>query len=381
MFSIMIKLLSCIGGAGFFYYLSAVFNKAYNPDQPVMIYNMAGFIIAGFLSGILFSNYFEGYLLKMHKQVLRSIQEHSPQIMASGLIGLIIGIVFALLVSLPVWFFLGEFNVAMLAMTIIGSVLFGYFGVLVFSRLPFFGGNVPPGSARSAVFDGAPHIARPKVLDTSVIIDGRVLDLVQHGFLEGRIIIPSIVLNEVQGIAGDADAMRRKRGRRGLEVVTKLKENRDVDLRVIDIPPAKPGEPVTVDARIASYAKSIDGCLVTNDFNLGKVAGALDIRVLNINTAAGFMRHSVIPGEFINVSIVKYGKEMGQGIAYLDDGTMVVIENADKHIGESLTVEIKNIMQSVAGRLIFAAVTDHEDDEPTTAMPQKTKENHGKRKK
>ncbi len=357
MFSIFIRLLCTATGVAAFYCLSVLFNRAYDPDKPVLIYNRGGFLIAGFLLGLLLAPYVEEWLLGLHKQVLKSMQRFSPHALASGFIGLLMGFFFSILITFPIWIFMQQHRALSLTLTIVSCVVFGYLGVVIFSRVSLWGGSIV--STVSYRTDAA----LPKVLDTSVLIDGRIFDLCSARLIEGKIIIPDIVVNELQGIAGDADAVRRKRGRRGLDIVAKIKALEDVELEVIDMPAPRAGESNTVDSRLTNYAKAIGGILVTNDFNLTKVAELRGVRVYNLNVLARALRKTVLPGERIEVSVVKVGKEHGQGIAYLDDGTMIVIESGEKSVGDNVAVEINSIMQTVAGRLIFAKIVDGGLDE------------------
>jgi uncharacterized protein YacL len=352
MFSVFIRIICFFAGVASFYFLAEPFNRVFDPGDPVSRYNRAGFILAGFLFGILIAPYIERSLEKLHKQVLRSMMRFSPHSLASGFVGLLMGFFFTMLVFFPIWFFLPKARVVSLPLTILSCVIFGYLGVVIFSRVSLWGGNVVSSIAYRA------DAALPKVLDTSVLIDGRIYDLFKNRFVEGKVFVPDIVLNELQGIADDSDAMRRKRGRRGLEVVSKIKELDEVVMEVVDMPPPRAGEATAVDARLVNYTKSIGGVLVTNDYNLSKIAGLRGVHVLNLNALARALRKSLLPGEKVEVNIVKTGKEHGQGIAYLDDGTMVVIENGEKFVGGLAPVEINSVMQTVAGRLIFAKITE-----------------------
>jgi len=352
MFSIFIRIICFCSGVAVFYFLAEPFNRIFDPAEPVSKYSRAGFLLAGFLLGLLLAPYIEKWLEKLHRQVLRSMMRFSPHSLASGFVGLLMGFFFTMLVFFPVWFFLPSARGVSLPLSILGCVIFGYLGVVIFSRVSLWGGNVV-GSIAYRV-----DAALPKVLDTSVLIDGRIYDLFKSRFIEGKVFVPDVVLNELQGIADDSDATRRKRGRRGLEVVSRIKELDEVVMEVVDLPPPRAGEATAVDARLVNYAKSIGGILVTNDYNLSKIAGLRGVHVLNLNVLARALRKSLLPGEKVEVNIVKTGKEHGQGIAYLDDGTMVVIENGEKFIGGVAPVEINSVMQTVAGRLIFAKITD-----------------------
>ncbi len=357
-FSIFVRLICFSAGIAAFYFFANMFNKVYEPDKPVLMYNRIGFLFAGFLFGLLISPYIEQWLVKLHRQVLRSMMRFSPHSLASGFVGLLMGFFFSVLITFPIWLFIlqhrGSSFTLIISCGIFGvcCIVFGYLGVIIFSRVSLWGGNVVSSIAYRT------DAALPKVLDTSVLIDGRVLDLFKSRFLEGKVFIPDIVLNELQGIADDSDPTRRKRGRRGLEVVTKIKEIDDLVMEVTDLPAPRAGEPTAVDARLVNYTKSIGGVLVTNDYNLSKIAGLRGVRSLNLNVISRSLRKSLLPGEKVEVNVIKTGKEHGQGVAYLDDGTMVVIENGEKFIGGTAPVEINSVMQTVAGRLIFARITD-----------------------
>lgn len=194
-----------------------------------------------------------------------------------------------------------------------------------------------------------------KILDTSVIIDGRISDITETGFIEGAIIIPQFVLNELQHIADSSDPVKRTRGRRGLEVLQHIQKQINVDVRIVDrdYPNVK-----EVDSKLIELAKEVGGKIITNDSNLNKVAELQGIEVLNINALANALKPVVLPGEEINVKILKEGKEIGQGVAYLDDGTMIVIDNGKRLIGKNVDVVVTSVLQTPAGRMIFARLKD-----------------------
>ena len=195
--------------------------------------------------------------------------------------------------------------------------------------------------------------ASPKVLDTSVIIDGRIFDICKSGFLEGELVIPGFVLSELRHIADSADSLRRARGRRGLDVLQKIQDELDCPVRIEEKDDGEAGE---VDVKLLRLARELNGAVLTNDYNLNKVAGVTGVRVLNINELAGALRPQVLPGEEMCVHIVREGKEPGQGIAYLEDGTMVVIENGRRHVGQTMEAEVTTVLQTSAGRMIFGKV-------------------------
>ncbi|MEA5060753.1 MAG: TRAM domain-containing protein [Candidatus Pelethousia sp.] len=194
-------------------------------------------------------------------------------------------------------------------------------------------------------------MARPKVLDTSVIIDGRIADICATGIIEGTLIVPNFVLQELQHIADSADALKRNRGRRGLDIIKMLQENGGVPVSIT----AKDYEDITeVDAKLIRLTHELGGVVVTNDYNLNKVAGVQDVPVLNINELSNAIKPLALPGEEMLVAIVKEGKENGQGVAYLDDGTMIVVEGGKRCMGETVPVIVTSVLQTAAGRMIFA---------------------------
>lgn len=195
----------------------------------------------------------------------------------------------------------------------------------------------------------------PKILDTSVIIDGRVLEIMKTGFLEGPIVIPEFVLVELRHIADSSDALKRTRGRRGLDVLNNIQEeygieiyNTDGEKALVEIP--------EVDVKLLKLAQIIKGKVVTNDYNLNKVAAIKEVPVLNINELANAMKPIVIPGENMTVTLIKQGKDQNQAVAYLDDGTMIVVENGRKRIGETVEITVTSVLQTAAGRMIFGKV-------------------------
>ncbi|MCM8790983.1 MAG: TRAM domain-containing protein [Candidatus Omnitrophica bacterium] len=193
------------------------------------------------------------------------------------------------------------------------------------------------------------------LLDTSVIIDGRIADILQTRFIEGRLVIPRFVLKELQQIADSQDVLKRNRGRRGLDILNKIQKSTEFDVRIQeeDFPEIK-----EVDAKLVKLAKLLGAKIFTNDFNLNKIAELQGISVLNINELANALRPVVLPGESMEVRITKEGKEYNQGVAYLDDGTMVVVDNSKQMIGQTVKVVVTSVLQTSAGRMIFARLED-----------------------
>ena len=195
---------------------------------------------------------------------------------------------------------------------------------------------------------------RPKILDTSVIIDGRISDICRTGFIEGTVYVPGFVLDELQRIADSSDNLKRARGRRGLDVLNQMRKEMKLIVRSFDLPSAEEGD--EVDLKLVKLAKQINGAIITTDFNLNKVAELQGVPVLNINELANALRPVVLPGEGLHVAIIKEGKDYNQGIAYLDDGTMVVVEGGKRHIGSTVDVVVSSVLQTVAGKMIFGEV-------------------------
>ncbi|AYD39230.1 PIN/TRAM domain-containing protein [Clostridium fermenticellae] len=191
----------------------------------------------------------------------------------------------------------------------------------------------------------------PKVLDTSVIIDGRIFDICQTGFVEGTLVIPNFVLAELRHIADSSDGLKRNRGRRGLDVLNKIQKELNVDVKIYEKDFPNIAE---VDNKLLKLAQVLNGKVITNDYNLNKVAEFQGVPVLNINELANAVKPVVLPGEEMKIQIVKDGKESGQGVAYLDDGTMIVVEGGKKHIGKTKDVIVTSVLQTAAGRMIFA---------------------------
>lgn len=195
----------------------------------------------------------------------------------------------------------------------------------------------------------------PKILDTSVIIDGRIFDICETGFVEGPLVIPNFVLEELRHIADSSDSLKRNRGRRGLDVLNKIQKELNIEVQIYekDFP-----DIAEVDSKLLKLAQVLNGKVVTNDYNLNKVAEFQGVPVLNINELANAVKPVVLPGEEMRIQIIKDGKESGQGVAYLDDGTMIVVEGGRKHVGETIDVLVTSVLQTAAGKMIFAKQRD-----------------------
>jgi uncharacterized protein YacL len=204
-----------------------------------------------------------------------------------------------------------------------------------------------PTSEQVATSAGDPHI----VVDTSAIIDGRIAEIVESGFIYGTLVVPKFVLEELQHIADSSDTLRRNRGRRGLEILNRMQKDSTTPIEILDedVP-----EVAEVDAKLVALARVRSKAILTNDFNLNRVAELQGVRVLNINSLANAVKPAVLPGEELRVRVIQEGKEPGQGVGFLDDGTMIVVEGGVRYIDKDLDVAVTRVLQTVAGRMIFA---------------------------
>jgi uncharacterized protein YacL len=281
-------------------------------------------------------------------------QVRQPQVSTSVILAALVGLVIALLLSV-----LMAFPLSMLpglwgqvTPTVVSFFLCLIFISITVSRrrelLPIFGITSPAGTR--SIGQPIPQNGQ-LIVDTSTLIDGRIADISQAGFIPGSLIIPRFVLDELQHIADSYDSMRRNRGRRGLEILTRLQQESNTPLEISDLD-AK--EITDVDSKLVKLAKSLGCAIITNDFNLNQVAKIQGVQVLNVNELANAVRPVALPGEEMQVSIIQEGKEFGQGLGFLDDGTMIVVENGLRYINSSITVVVTRVLQTAAGRMIFA---------------------------
>jgi uncharacterized protein YacL len=206
------------------------------------------------------------------------------------------------------------------------------------------------------------------ILDTSVIIDGRIADICDAGFIEGTLIVPRFVLEELQYIADSSDSIKRSRGRRGLDILNGMQKSVGINIEITehDFPKIK-----AVDAKLVALAKKINGKIITNDFNLNKVAELQGVKILNVNQLANAMKPVVLPGELMTVKIIKEGKEYGQGVAYLDDGTLIIVDNAQRYQGANVIVTVTSVLQTTAGRMIFSEFKEIASDKESVNLATK----------
>lgn len=264
----------------------------------------------------------------------------------TGFLGVLIGLVVGALLSLPLATLPNDYGQWLpLAVTVLASIMFGTLfaarGALFISFL------YQAVTGRGAMVGEGREI----VVDTSAVIDGRLAEIANTGFLFGTLLIPRLVLEELQHIADSTDPIRRAKGRRGLEVLTSLEKNKDVTIEIIETE----GKVKTVDAKLVQIAKERGAAIMTTDYNLNRVAEIQRVNVLNVNELSNALRPVVLPGEELMVKIVSKGKEKNQGVGYLPDGTMIVVENGEQMVGQEVVAEVNRALQTVAGKMIFVS--------------------------
>jgi len=293
---------------------------------------------------------------KLSKKIESDLQSYSANELISGAIGLVTGLIVAFLISR---IYDGiEIDYVPTVLTVITYFVLGYLGVVIASKKGKEGFSTFMASMRSMNTGSGrtknrQNDATPKIFDTSVIIDGRIADIMKTGFIEGTIVIPEFVLVELRHIADSSDSLKRNRGRRGLDVLNKIQNDYGID--IYNTAGEKSLEEIPeVDIKLLKLAQIMNGKVVTNDFNLNKVAGIKGVEVLNINELANTLKPVVLPGEDMDIFLVKEGKEQNQAVAYLDDGTMIVVEEGRRFIGQNINVTVTSVLQTSAGRMIFS---------------------------
>jgi uncharacterized protein YacL len=285
--------------------------------------------------------------------LIRRVEELSTAEFVTAVIGLLIGLLMGLLLGFPLSGLAEPFG-TWLPLGVSIFLGLGMLGLTVAKRRDLLIAAEAIGLVRRPLEDGTgpgrtgdPHI----VVDTSAIIDGRIAEIVESGFIYGTLVIPRFVLDELQHIADSSDALRRNRGRRGLEILNRMQKEPGTPVEIVedDVP-----EIPEVDAKLVALARARSRVILTNDFNLNRVAELQGVRVMNINSLANAVKPAVLPGEELRVRVIQEGKEPGQGVGFLDDGTMIVIEGGARHIDRDLDVAVTRVLQTVAGRMIFA---------------------------
>lgn len=307
-----------------------------------LVFGIIGFLIAPWIS------------VKPVSAIRKQLSKVSAHSLFYGLIGLIVGLITAALLAYPISLLPSPFGSIL---PFIAVLLFGYLGIVLF---------VSREKDLQKVFRGFPKSnsdteekpdttglqdTRRILVDTSAIIDGRIADIAKTGFIPGRLLIPRFVLNELQYVSDSADNLRRQRGRRGMEVLSELQKETSVPVTITDIDVEGVRE---VDERLVVLARQLSCPILTNDYNLNRVAELQGVTVLNINELANAVKAIMLPGETLEMKIIQEGKEYGQGVGYLEDGTMVVIEDGHKYIGKTIEITVTKVLQTAAGRMIFA---------------------------
>jgi uncharacterized protein YacL len=320
------------------------------------------FIVSGYLLGVRYDALVEGTVLGGLCGVLALLIEIVVKKVPmgrfiGGLAGLITGIIFANLLLFPLRRIIPDITVVSFVL----NGLLGYGGLL--SGLKKGENLTVPGLFR--IFKGQDSDEHLKILDTSVIIDGRIAEVCEAGFLDGVFLVPQFILQELQHIADSPDSLKRARGRRGLDILHRIQKMAHITVRITDEDFPKIKE---VDSKLVALARVHDAKVITNDFNLNKVAELQGVTVLNINELANALKPVVLPGEVLKVFVIKEGKEFNQGVAYLDDGTMVVVESGRKLIGKNAEVAVTSVLQTTAGRMIFSKPKDEHEREEFRAV-------------
>lgn len=340
--------LAIIGG-----YLGAQLGRLSNLPED---YYAAVIGLVGAMMGLALTPLFTTHPMK----ALRSKLTQVPgQTLISGLIGLVVGLIIAALLAFPLSLLPSPFGELL---PFVGVLVFCYFGVTVFVMRQadiFSLLRLAPKSGTGSGDEAQAADLRTILLDTSVIIDGRIADIGKTGFLAGSLLIPRFVLNELQYIADSSDNLRRQRGRRGMEVLTRLQKESTIPVRISDIDVEGVRD---VDDKLVILARQLRCPILTNDYNLNRIAELQGVIVLNVNELANAVKMVLLPGETLNVKIIQEGRESGQGVGYLDDGTMVVVEDGRDYLGEMTTVLVTKVLQTAAGRMIFARIDSKSDN-------------------
>lgn len=304
------------------------------------------FTLVGALAGLILTPYIT---VRPMRWLRGKIIQVSGQTMIAGMVGLTVGLFIATLVSFPVSMLPDPFGQIL---PFIGAIVFSYVGIVMFiTRQQDIFGILRSRFSAMATDAYGPDQERKILLDTSVIIDGRIADIARTGFIDGLMLVPSFVLNELQHIADSSDNLRRQRGRRGLDILNRLQKDSSIPFRITDIDVEGVRD---VDDKLVILAKQLKAPILTNDYNLNRVAELQGVRVLNINELANAVKAVYLPGETLDVHIIQEGKEIGQGVGYLDDGTMVVVEDGKGFINQTVPVTVTKVLQTAAGRMIFA---------------------------
>ena len=365
LFRILFTILGAILGYGAFELLNFWMEKSgvMNPSDFSQIEQLAAGLVFAIIFGLVFfrlTPFIKRQSVKVADNIEDDLRGVSANDLLTGVVGLIIGLIIALLLTQIYATIRNQYLYTVI--TIITYMIMGYLGVVVANKKGKEMIGLLVASRRQAMQQQTQEslFSRskkknegvPKIFDTSVIIDGRIAEIMKTGFLEGPIVIPEFVLVELRHIADSSDSMKRTRGRRGLDILNKIQDDYGIEIYNTDNEKSLREIP-EVDVKLLKLAQLMNGKVVTNDFNLNKVAAINGVGVLNINELANTLKPVVIPGEKMTVHLVKQGKDNAQAIAYLDDGTMIVVEDGRKMIGKTCDINVTSVLQASAGRMIF----------------------------
>ena len=329
------------------------FDEAMKPTYAVI------FALVGALTGLILTPYLTTRPMRKLRSLLGRM---AAETLFAALIGLMSGLIFGALLAFPLSLLPEPFGKIA---PFVGVLLFSYLGISIFvMRQGDIMGMISSITSQGGDGEGSSNggssswskMNRTILLDTSVIIDGRIADIASTGFLPGTLLVPRFVLNELQYVADSPDGLRRQRGRRGMEVLATLQKDPNVMVRISDIDVDGVRE---VDSKLVVLGRQLKCPVLTNDYNLNKVAELQGVTVLNINELANAVKSVVLPGELLRINIIQEGKEREQGVGYMEDGTMVVVENGREEIGEYTDVSVTKVLQTAAGRMIFARLATH----------------------
>lgn len=340
-FVFLVVLFTLAGGLGGYYvWQLGFFTLPFNIGLAILL------TFLGFAAGLAVVPRLIDFTVRAATRVEQYLQRIPVADLVFGTVGLILGLIIANLFGslLAAFGWIGK------AIWIVITGFLGYLGLSI---------GVKKREEIVALFTGIKFgkekgsRGEAKVLDTSAIIDGRIADLCASGFLEGTLVVPAFVLEELQHIADSNDLLKRNRGRRGLDILNDIRRNAEVKVQIYEGTRGLE-DAADVDAKLVRLAKKLGGKIITTDFNLNKVAELQGVKVLNINELANALKPVVLPGEEMVVTVIRDGKEAGQGVGYLDDGTMIVVDGGKKHIGQTVRVLVTSVLQTTAGRMIFA---------------------------
>ncbi|HEY3266960.1 MAG TPA: PIN domain-containing protein [Armatimonadota bacterium] len=319
------------------------------------------------LLGLLLGFFFASRVVRRVVRLGHALEEMPPRDKVAITFGLVMAVVLTLFLALLIFKALPQGALPVL-LTLFSAVVVTYLSISATMSMSSELWSLFP-SARPDSGKGSAFLQTIKILDTNVIIDGRIADICHTGFLEGTLYVPGFVLDELQHIADSSDALKRARGRRGLDILNEMQK--DTGLLVRDFDDVEGvNTSLPVDQKLIVLAKAMSASVVTNDFNLNKVAELQGVKVLNINALANAVKPVVLPGEEMIVQIIKEGKEANQGVGYLEDGTMIVVEGGKRHIGEHLNVVVSSVLQTVAGKMIFTQMRDTDEHAARTDRTQ-----------